>query len=143
MCGIAGIINHRQEEDFERLLNPMLRSMQHRGPDATGIYTSHEAGLGHARLSIIDLSGGHQPMHNEDRTIWIVFNGEIFNYPELRTDLIAKGHRFYTQSDTEVIIHLYEEHGRQVFEHLNGQFAIAIWDHNRHCLLLEIGRAHV
>ncbi len=136
MCGIAGIINFRQKERFESLLNPMLRAMHHRGPDATGIYLSDEAGLGHARLSIIDLSGGHQPMHNEDRTVWIVFNGEIFNYPELRKDLIGKGHRFYTQSDTEVIIHLYEEHGVRVFDHLNGQFAIAIWDQTKHSLLL-------
>jgi asparagine synthase (glutamine-hydrolysing) len=136
MCGIAGIINYRQKEDFEPLLNPMLQAMRHRGPDATGVYTSNEAGLAHSRLSIIDLSGGHQPMHNEDSTVWIVFNGEIFNYPELRDELIRKGHRFYTQSDTEVIIHLYEEHGTGVFEHLNGQFAIAIWDQNRHALLL-------
>jgi asparagine synthase (glutamine-hydrolysing) len=136
MCGIAGIINFRQKETFEPLLNPMLQALRHRGPDATGIYTSDEAGLAHSRLSIIDLSGGHQPMHNEDRTVWIVFNGEIFNYPELRDELILKGHRFYTQSDTEVIIHLYEEHGPSVFEHLNGQFAVAIWDQNQHALLL-------
>jgi len=136
MCGIAGIINFRQKEASESLLNPMLRAMHHRGPDATGIYLSDEAALGHARLSIIDLSGGHQPMHNEDQTIWIVFNGEIFNYPELRADLLQKGHRFYTQSDTEVIIHLYEEHGPGVFDHLNGQFAVAIWDQTKHTLLL-------
>jgi asparagine synthase (glutamine-hydrolysing) len=136
MCGIAGVINFRQKEDFEVLLNPMLRAMHHRGPDATGIYLSAEAGLGHARLSIIDLSGGHQPMHNEDQTVWIVFNGEIFNYPELRDDLIQKGHQFCTQSDTEVIIHLYEEHGPRVFDHLNGQFAIGIWDQSKHTLLL-------
>jgi asparagine synthase (glutamine-hydrolysing) len=136
MCGIAGIINFRQKEDYQALLNPMLRAMHHRGPDATGIYLSNEAGLGHARLSIIDLSGGHQPMHNEDQSVWIVFNGEIFNYPELRAELIQRGHQFYTQSDTEVIIHLYEEHGPRVFEHLNGQFAIGIWDQSKHTLLL-------
>ena len=136
MCGIAGIVNFRQKEAFEPLLTPMLQAMRHRGPDASGLYMSDEAGLAHARLSIIDLSGGHQPMHNEDRTIWIVFNGEIFNYPELRAELIRQGHRFYTQSDTEVIIHLYETHGLRVFDHLNGQFAIAIWDQNKRCLLI-------
>ncbi len=136
MCGIAGIANFKDKEDQEAILNPMLHAMHHRGPDATGLYLSKNVGLGHARLSIIDLSGGHQPMHNEDRTIWIVFNGEIFNYPELRQALLAKGHRFYTQSDTEVIIHLYEEYGPNLFAHLNGQFAIAIYDHNKHSLLL-------
>ena len=136
MCGIAGIINFQGKEDQEAVLNPMLRAMHHRGPDATGIYLSDHAGLGHARLSIIDLSGGHQPIHNETKNVWIVFNGEIFNYPELREELIKKGHRFYTKSDTEVIIHLYEEYGTGVFEHLNGQFAIAIWDHTKKQLLL-------
>lgn len=136
MCGIAGIINFREKEYFESLLHPMLKALHHRGPDATGIYISDEVGLGHARLSIIDLKGGHQPIHNEDRTVWIVFNGEIFNYPELRADLIQKGHQFYTQSDTEVIIHLYEDHGTRVFEHLNGQFAICIWDQTKRTLLL-------
>lgn len=136
MCGIAGIARFGRTEPQEAILNRMLRAMSHRGPDATGLYLSDEVGLGHARLSIIDLSGGHQPMHNEDRTVWIVFNGEIFNYPELRKDLIQRGHRFYTQSDTEVIIHLYEEHGPEVFSHLNGQFAIALWDVRKRSLLL-------
>jgi asparagine synthase (glutamine-hydrolysing) len=136
MCGIAGIVNFQGKEDQQSILNPMLRAMHHRGPDATGIYLSDHAGLGHARLSIIDLSGGHQPIHNEAENIWIVFNGEIFNYPELREELIKKGHRFYTQSDTEVIIHLYEEYGNGLFQHLNGQFAIAIWDHAQKKLLL-------
>ena len=136
MCGIAGIANFKNREDQEAILNPMLHIMRHRGPDATGLYLSDTVGLGHARLSIIDLSGGHQPMHNEDRTVWIVFNGEIFNYPELRKVLITKGHQFYTQSDTEVIIHLYEEFGPDLFSHLNGQFAIAIWDQTRRRLLL-------
>lgn len=136
MCGIAGIANFFNKESQEIILNKMLRAMSHRGPDATGLYLSNDVGLGHARLSIIDLSGGHQPMHNEDRTVWIVFNGEIFNYPELRNDLIQRGHQFYTQSDTEVIIHLYEEHGPEVFSHLNGQFAIALWDVRKRILLL-------
>lgn len=136
MCGIAGIVNFRGPENQEAVLNRMLRTMDHRGPDASGLYTSDACGLGHARLSIIDLSGGHQPIHNEDRSVWIVFNGEIFNYPELRADLIQRGHRFYTQSDTEVIIHLYEEHGVDLFSHLNGQFAIALWDRRKRRLVL-------
>lgn len=136
MCGIAGIINFQGKEDQEAVLNPMLRAMHHRGPDATGVYLSEHAGLGHARLSIIDLSGGDQPIHNETKSVWIVFNGEIFNYPELREDLIKKGHRFYTKSDTEVIIHLYEEYGAGVFDRLNGQFAVAIWDQSLNQLLL-------
>ena len=102
--------------------------MHHRGPDESGAYVDDRIGLGHARLSIIDLAGGTQPIHNEDETIWIVYNGEVFNYPELRDDLIKKGHRFYTTSDTEVIIHLYEELGPDCLEYLNGQFAFAIWN---------------
>ncbi|MGD9366098.1 MAG: asparagine synthase (glutamine-hydrolyzing) [Desulfobacteraceae bacterium] len=136
MCGIAGIVNFQHKEDQQALINPMLRAMHHRGPDATGLYSSDHAGLGHARLSIIDLSGGHQPIHNENQSVWIVFNGEIFNYPELREDLVKRGHQFYTQSDTEVIVHLYEEHGSGVFAHLNGQFAIAIWDQSKRALIL-------
>lgn len=143
MCGIAGIFNFQGREDQEAVLNPMLRAMHHRGPDATGIYLSDHAGLGHARLSIIDLSGGYQPIHNETKSVWIVFNGEIFNYPELREELIKKGHRFYTKSDTEVIIHLYEEHGAGLFEYLNGQFAIAIWDQNKRQLLLGRDRVGI
>ncbi|MBI5064533.1 MAG: asparagine synthase (glutamine-hydrolyzing) [Desulfatitalea sp.] len=136
MCGIAGIVNFKAKENQELILNRMLRAMSHRGPDATGLYLSDACGLGHARLSIIDLSGGYQPMYNETRDVWIVFNGEVFNYPELREGLIQRGHRFYSQSDTEVIVHLYEEHGPEVFTHLNGQFAIAIWDARRRKLLL-------
>ena len=136
MCGIAGLVNFNEKESWEAVLNPMLRSMHHRGPDATGVYHSDAAGLGHARLSIIDLGGGHQPIRNETGDIWIVFNGEIFNYPELTEMLVKKGHHFYTQSDTEVIVHLYEEHGSDLFRHLNGQFAIAIWDQRRRSLLL-------
>jgi len=136
MCGIAGIVNFTAMEEQQPLLNRMLRTLHHRGPDATGLYLSENAGLGHARLSIIDLSGGHQPIHNEARNVWIIFNGEIFNYPELRRTLISRGHQFYTQSDTEVIVHLYEEHGPDLFAHLNGQFAFAIWDQHKGSLLL-------
>ncbi len=143
MCGIAGIANFKSPENQEPILNRMLRAMSHRGPDATGLYLGDACGLGHARLSIIDLSGGFQPMHNETRNVWIVFNGEVFNYPELREGLIRRGHRFYSQSDTEVIVHLYEEHGPEVFSYLNGQFAIAIWDERKRSLLLGRDRVGI
>ncbi len=144
MCGIAGIINLKAHEDKVELLTRMVNFMHHRGPDASGLYLNGPAGLGHARLSIIDLSSsGVQPIHNEDRSIWIVFNGEIFNYPELRKDLEAKGHRFYTRTDTEVLIHLYEEKGRDLFHSLNGQFALAIWDTNTQSLLLGRDRVGI
>src|SRR5690606_16875266 len=100
-------------------------------------------GLGHARLSIIDLEGGAQPIHNEDQTVWIIYNGEVFNYIELRRSLEAKGHRFYTSTDTEVIVHLYEELGDRFVEELNGQFAFALWDRNRKRLLLVRDRAGI
>jgi asparagine synthase (glutamine-hydrolysing) len=136
MCGIAGIINYNHNEDMQSLLCRMIGLIRHRGPDASGIFISPNAGLAHVRLSIIDLSGGDQPIHNEDRSIWIVFNGEIFNYPELRKDLVARGHRFYTQTDTEVLVHLYEEHDPGMFKDLNGQFAFALWDKKEKSLLL-------
>ena len=123
MCGIAGIINFNTTEDMQGLLRRMIGLMHHRGPDAAGIFVNGPAGLAHARLSIIDLTSGDQPIHNEDRTVWIVFNGEIFNYPELRSALISRGHRFYTKSDTEVLIHLYEDRGVDMLNDLNGQFA--------------------
>lgn len=140
MCGIAGIINYKGPENKEALLTQMIGFMYHRGPDSAGIYTNDACGLGHARLSIIDLEGGNQPIHNENRTIWIVFNGEIFNYPELREDLKSKGHRFYTHSDTEVLVHLYEEYGTDMFSSLNGQFSFALWDSNNQTLLLARDR---
>jgi len=136
MCGIAGIINYNHTEDMQGTLCRMIGLIRHRGPDASGIFISPNAGLAHARLSIIDLSGGDQPIHNEDRSVWIVFNGEIFNYPELREDLVARGHGFYTQTDTEVLVHLYEEHGPEMFKDLNGQFAFALWDQKKEALLL-------
>ncbi len=136
MCGIAGIINFNTSEDKQGLLRRMIGLLRHRGPDSSGIYLNGPAGLAHARLSIIDLNSGDQPIHNEDRSIWIVFNGEIFNYPELRADLKSRGHRFYTRTDTEVLVHLYEEKGVKLFDDLNGQFALALWDKNRETLLL-------
>ena len=136
MCGIAGIVNFSQSEVYQKSLRRMIGLLHHRGPDAAGIYFDDTVGLAHARLSIIDLTGGDQPIHNEDKSVWIVFNGEIFNYPDLRNELISKGHTFYTQTDTEVLVHLYEELGMEMFEKLNGQFAFVIWDRKKQTLLL-------
>jgi len=124
-------------------LRGMIRMLTHRGPDDTGFHTENGLGLAHARLSIIDLAGGQQPMCNEDSTLWITFNGEIFNYLELREELLSKGHRFATRSDTEVILHLYEEEGEDCVRHLNGQWAFAIWDNQRHRLFLSRDRLGV
>lgn len=130
MCGVAGIIrcsnNKRPVE--ESLLKSMSNTLQHRGPDDHGIFCKKNIGLAHRRLSIIDLSNGHQPMQSASGDITIVFNGEIFNYIELRIELVSKGHVFITQSDTEVIIHMYQEYGLDFVKHLNGQFAIGLWD---------------
>lgn len=114
----------------------MVAMLHHRGPDGTGFYTDDHIGLAHARLSIIDLEGGRQPIHNEDTTVWVVFNGEIFNYVELREELERLGHRFYTHTDTEVIVHAYEQYGDEFVQQLNGQFAIALWDTRAKRLLL-------
>src|SRR5579864_5883126 len=112
MCGICGILYHEPEAKASvELVERMMRAMAHRGPDGEGKYISGPVGLGHRRLAIIDLNTGAQPMTNEDRTIWIVFNGEIYNFKELRKELLAKGHKFSSNSDTEVIIHAYEEYG--------------------------------
>lgn len=140
MCGIAGIIDFTASTPDEGLLRRMLGLLRHRGPDAFGIYRDDIAGLAHARLSIIDLTGGDQPIHNEDRSVWIIFNGEIFNYPELREALKFRGHRFYTRSDTEVMVHLYEDHGPEFLHELNGQFALAVWDLRQKRLLLARDR---
>ncbi|MEQ1794034.1 MAG: asparagine synthase (glutamine-hydrolyzing) [Nitrospira sp.] len=143
MCGIAGIVKHPSAAVEKPLLQRMIGMVNHRGPDAAGFHLSGSVGLAHARLSIIDVGGGHQPMHNEDKTVWITFNGEIFNYVELREDLIKKGHRFQTQSDTEVIVHLYEEKGEECVHDLNGQWAFAIWDSRRERLFLSRDRLGV
>jgi asparagine synthase (glutamine-hydrolysing) len=121
----------------------MLDTIRHRGPDDQGVYVSPQVGLGHARLSIIDLNSGHQPLSNEDGTVWIVFNGEIYNFHELRVFLLAKGHVFKTQSDTEVIVHLYEELGPRCVEKLRGMFAFALWDENTKQLVLARDRVGI
>jgi asparagine synthase (glutamine-hydrolysing) len=144
MCGIAGLWAQpgaappRQDE-----LQSMVDALHHRGPDGRGVLTDGPIGLGHARLSIIDLHGGAQPMGNEDGRIQVVFNGEIFNYLELRERLLAQGHVFRTASDTEVLVHLYEEHGDDFVSHLNGQFAIALWDAARGRLVLARDRVGI
>jgi len=143
MCGIAGIIDFNSTEPKQDLLRRMLGFIRHRGPDAFGIYLDDHVGLAHARLSIIDLSGGDQPIHNEDRTIWVVYNGEVFNYPELRESLESRGHQFYTRTDTEILVHLYEDRGVEMFDDLNGQFAFALWDERRRQLLLARDRLGV
>ena len=125
------------------MLERMVAAIHHRGPDGSGFHLEPGLGLGHARLSIIDLAGGAQPVHNEDQTVWISYNGEIFNYVELRRTLEMRGHRFYTHTDTEVIVHLYEEHGDEFVQQLNGQFAFALWDRPRRRLLLVRDRAGI
>ena len=143
MCGIAGILNlsgTRVEPDY---LVRMAGLLRHRGPDDFGIYTDKSVGLAHTRLSIIDLACGQQPMHNEDRSLSITFNGEIFNYVELKNDLISRGVRFHTQSDTEVLLRLYELKGEECVHDLNGQWAFAIWDSKKQSLFLSRDRLGV
>jgi asparagine synthase (glutamine-hydrolysing) len=138
MCGIAGIVSLRDDlppSELEQLTR-MAGALQHRGPDEFGVYRDRLAGLAHARLSIIDLSTGQQPLSNETGTVWIVFNGEIFNYIELREQLEAAGHIFRTRSDTEVIVHAYEHWGDEAFRRFNGQWALALWDSAQSTLTL-------
>jgi asparagine synthase (glutamine-hydrolysing) len=144
MCGIAGTVFFDPEHVVDRqLLERMVKAIAHRGPDGVGYHVEPGIGLAHARLSIIDLSGGAQPIHNEDATVWISYNGEVFNYIELRELLEQRGHTFYTSTDTEVIVHLYEEHGERFVDHLNGQFAFALWDRPRRRLILARDRAGI
>jgi asparagine synthase (glutamine-hydrolysing) len=141
MCGIAGIVCATRESNItEGLVREMCDRIIHRGPDDEGIFVEDGAGLGMRRLSIIDLAGGHQPVFNEDRSAWIVYNGEIYNFPELRAQLEKSGHRFYTKTDTEVIIHLYEEMGADCVQKLRGMFALAIYDRANRKLLLARDR---
>jgi len=144
MCGIAGICNMMGPGSVSlNTLRSMVGALYHRGPDESGCYLDDRVGLGNARLSIIDLPGGTQPIHNEDRSLWIVYNGETYNYPELRRQLQQKGHRFYTEADTEVILHLYEEYGSDSLNRMNGQFALAIWDVKKKQLFLARDRVGI
>jgi asparagine synthase (glutamine-hydrolysing) len=144
MCGIAGFYNAGgQFEVRKENLRRMLTRIRHRGPDESGIFLNDEIGLGSVRLSIIDLSTGTMPLSNTDQSLWIVFNGEIFNYIELKAELVALGHQFETSSDTEVIVHLYEEFGPEFVHKLNGQFAIAIWDKDKEELFLARDRVGI
>ena len=144
MCGIAGYMNlHEGPPPGESLLRGMIGQIRHRGPDEFGLYLDDQVGLGSARLCIVDLAGGQQPIANETGDIWIVYNGEIFNYPELRRDLETRGHRFATHTDTEVIVHLYEEFGPACLTQLNGQFAFAVWDVRKRTLFAARDRLGV
>lgn len=144
MCGIAGILNLRTEQPVEHaLLRRMTDSLHHRGPDEDGYFLKDHIGLGMRRLSIIDLSGGSQPIYSEDRNLVVVFNGEIFNYIELRDDLVKQGHHFSTETDTEVIVHLYEQYGSGFLDRMNGQFAIALWDNAARRLILARDRVGI
>ena len=142
MCGIAGVVNFGNRDDTPAvsLIRNMVATLKHRGPDEFGMYRDNYASLGHARLSIIDIKSGQQPLCNETEKLWISFNGEIFNYVELREDLIQKGHKFRTHSDTEVIVHAFEEWGEGCFERFNGQWAIALWDAEKRELVLSRDR---
>jgi asparagine synthase (glutamine-hydrolysing) len=140
VCGIAGIADRPDETVAAADVHRMCQTIVHRGPDDEGIYAQGSVGLGIRRLSIIDLAGGRQPIHNEDESVWVVFNGEIYNFPELRRELETRGHRFYTHSDTEVIVHLYEEMGSDCVKKLRGMFAIALYDERRQFLLLARDR---
>lgn len=141
MCGIIGYIHTDKEQTVDqRLARNMAAAIIHRGPDEEGFYFQRQVALGMRRLAIIDLAGGQQPISNEDDTIHVVFNGEIYNFRELRARLSARGHHFKTQADTEVIVHLYEDHGDELVQHLNGMFAFALWDERRQRLLLARDR---
>jgi asparagine synthase (glutamine-hydrolysing) len=144
MCGICGkLMLNRDERVSPGLLKSMADAIQHRGPDDHGYHCSGPVGLGFRRLSIIDLSTGHQPISNEDGSIWVIFNGEIYNYQDLRTELLAKGHTLKTKTDTEVLVHLYEEYGPQMVEKLRGMFGFALWDSATETLFLARDRVGI
>src|SRR3989449_5409956 len=140
MCGIAGKFNLNRRPVDADLMAQRGGRLSHRGPDDEGRYVSGPIGLSSRRLSIIDLDTGRQPISNEDGTVWVVLNGEIYNFIELRALLETRGHRFQTRTDTEVIVHLYEEYGPGLLAHLRGMFAFAVWDHRRRQLLLARDR---
>ena len=136
MCGIVGSVHAEPGQVDQPLVRRMCALIRRRGPDDDGFYFGDRVGLGMRRLSIIDVHAGKQPIHNEDRTVWVVFNGEIYNYRELRDDLRKRGHQLATSSDTECLVHLYEEYGEDLVTHLRGMFAFAIWDDRQKKLLL-------
>src|ERR1700751_3160027 len=137
MCGIAGQFNFQRREPVEReTIVRMARSIAHRGPDDEGFFVAGPVGLGFRRLSVIDLAGGHQPMSDREESVWVIFNGEIYNFPELRDELEGYGHVFRTNSDTEVIVHGYKQWGDEVLNRLNGMFGLAIWDARQRRLVL-------
>src|SRR5215471_5625166 len=141
MSGIFGFLGSDSEQPASAaVLEEMARSILHRGPDGGGVHVDGSLGIGMRRLSIIDLDTGSQPLANEDGTVWVVFNGEIYNYRELRAELIARGHRFATNSDTETLVHLYEEEGSKGLSRLRGMFAFCIWDAGERKLLLARDR---
>ena len=140
MCGICGISYSDNQIPDKSVLEKMSRAIVHRGPDSDGFHAESGVGLGVRRLAIIDVAGGDQPISNEDGTLWIVFNGESHNFPELFSDLKRRGHVFRTGSDTECILHLYEEYGDDCVHHLRGQAAIALWDRRQKRLLLARDR---
>src|SRR5580700_10266641 len=143
MCGIAGVLRSRGGAIDPAVLRRMANALAHRGPDGFGVYAKDEVGLAHARLSIIDVAGGHQPMSTPDGSVWITFNGEIFNYVELRSGLEKCGSSFATRSDTEVILRLYEKQGEECVHQMNGQWAFAIWDRRKRKLILSRDRVGV
>jgi len=143
MCGIAGIVSLEGKPVFEREVRDMCAAITHRGPDDEGYYFGTGVGLGMRRLSIIDLASGRQPIRNEDGSVWVVFNGEIYNFRELRRDLEGRGHVFSTNTDTETIVHLYEEYGKRAVDHMRGMFTFALWDQRTRQLLLARDRVGI
>ena len=144
MCGFAGVLDLKGLEDIDRrMVERMADAIKHRGPDENGWFGEAGISIAHRRLSIIDVEGGHQPIFNEDSSVVVIFNGELFDFPEQRARLIKKGHTFRTKADTEIIVHLYEEHGEDLFEHLNGQFAFALFDRRNRKLILGRDRVGI
>ena len=140
MCGIAGFVNRSGLKADRGIAERMTATLAHRGPDGDGIYCHGNAALGHRRLSIIDVAGGAQPMCNEDGSIWVTYNGELYNEPAIRAELLAQGHVYRTSCDTETLVHLYEEDGLGFVNRLNGMFALAIWDQRQSRLILARDR---
>src|SRR5260370_5806633 len=141
MCGICGVLYFDKERHVDRsVLESMNGQITHRGPDESGFYTGGHVGMAMRRLSVLDLQSGKQPVTNEDGSVWLVYNGEIYNHAELRRQLEERGHRYRSHSDTETIVHLYEEYGQECVKHLRGMFAFAVWDSHRHTLFMARDR---